>query len=126
MNELTTILVIGFITLGIYKVIELLAKRKERLMFIEKLFTHCEKKDISDSIRLPDISFGKQSGSSALKIALLLMGVGTGCLLTFFTIRYCGNSGYANQSLICLSYISIFGGLGLFISYLIESKQSKK
>jgi hypothetical protein len=48
-------------------------KRKERLTLIEKLFTHCEKKDLPGSFQLPEISFGNRD-SWALKIALLLIG----------------------------------------------------
>jgi hypothetical protein len=125
------VFIVGFFVLGIYKTFELFARRRERTMFIEKFFEHCEKLDLSDSFKMPPISFGNANyGSSAIKIALLLMGVGLGCLLSFFTYLVCeaGGFGLSNEMLSFLSfaYITIFGGLGLLISYLIELRQNNK
>jgi dipeptide/tripeptide permease len=129
---LTEIFIVGFIVLGIYKIIELFVKRKERLMFIEKFSINCENKDISDSFQIPKFSLDNQncSRSNALKISLLLIGLGIGCFLSFVTVCLLEHQKVvirdAREGFMCFSYISIFGGLGLLISYLIESKQSKK
>jgi hypothetical protein len=126
-----SIFIVGFVVLGIYKAIELLVRRKERLMFIEKFFANCSNKEIQGTLNMPDVSFGKQSGKfGSLKIALLLIGVGIGCLMTLLTIMWWDfetqcNSNPEIRSLTYFSHISIFGGMGLLISYLIESKRSK-
>jgi len=137
MGEITGICVVGFITLGIYKILELYARRKERMAIIEKLTLLSEQKDLN----IPSISFGKQSyGSTPLRIALLLIGVGLGCL-TAFIIQYTAfdssiNFDTENWSIrnrvkeitfiLNFSCITIFGGLGLLIAYLIEAKHNKK
>ncbi|MDR0725827.1 MAG: hypothetical protein LBF59_07475 [Prevotellaceae bacterium] len=131
MGDITAICIVGFITLGIYKVFELLVRRKERLTFIEKFFDHCERKEISSSFQMPPISFNNQNyGAGAFKIALLLIGVGVGALLNVFTIFWAEaarlDMNYEIRGVISFAYIAIFGGLGLLISCLIEAKQSKK
>ncbi|MDR2382887.1 MAG: hypothetical protein LBD76_03265 [Prevotellaceae bacterium] len=131
MGNLTGIFIVGFITLGIYKTFELFVKRKERLTFIEKFFTHCEQKEVPTSFQMPPISFNNQNYSTwALKIALLLIGVGIGALLNVFTVVWANAEGlnisYEIHGFISFAYFAFFGGLGLLISYLIESKQSKK
>ncbi|MDR1886394.1 MAG: hypothetical protein LBQ70_00625 [Prevotellaceae bacterium] len=132
MGDLTGICVVGFIILGIYKTFELFVKKNERVMFIEKFFTHCENKKIDGDIHLPPVSFGRQSnGSVPLRISLLLIGVGMGCFFSFLTpfiMEYgydIDHIGYNTQGLISFSFIAIFGGLGLLTAYLLESKQSK-
>ncbi|MDR1170745.1 MAG: hypothetical protein LBK97_07935 [Prevotellaceae bacterium] len=123
--DLASIFIIGFIVLGVYKIFELLVRRKERLMFIEKFFTHCANSEITESWKLPDISFEKREFGS-LKISLLMIGLGIGCFLTFLTMmdRHV-KSVYEIDSLVCFSYIAIFGGIGLLIAHFIEVKQSK-
>jgi hypothetical protein len=125
--DLTGIGIVGFIVLGIYKFSELFVRRKERLMFLEKFFTYCEKKEGSTPFQMPPILFGNQNyGSWPLRIALLLIGVGIGCLFAFFTWVYVSHHGHNIKEFICFSYIAIFGGVGLLVSYFIESRQSKK
>jgi hypothetical protein len=141
MGELMSILIVGFIVLGIYKLFELFVKKKERIMIIEKLLTLRENKELSGSIHLPGISLGKQeSGFWALRISLLFIGVGIGCIIAFF-IQYqlfnsfldfntddwdVENNVSQIQFVLNFSLITIFGGTGLLIAYLIESKQIKK
>ncbi|GHT07792.1 hypothetical protein FACS189432_00380 [Bacteroidia bacterium] len=133
MHDLSPIFVVGILVLGVYKLFELFVRKSERLAIIEKLFFLSENKEISGSINFPDISFGNaNNGSWALRIALLLMGVGLGCLLAFF-IQYglFGNNRFDDwqtRQLISVSYfssIAIFGGAGLLTAYLIELKQAK-
>jgi hypothetical protein len=131
MGDLTAIFIVGFIVLGIYKISELIVRKRERLMFVEKFFNYYEQKEVSPSFQMPPISFNNQNyGTWPLKIALLLMGVGIGALLNVFTILWINSMisqiNYETRSFISFAYIAIFGGLGLLISYLIESKQSKK
>lgn len=130
MGDITSIFIVGFIVLGIYKIFELLVRQKERLSFIEKFFTHCGDKKITDSFHLPDIAFGKRDSGSwwTLRISLLLIGMGIGCLLACY-ISYAVRKDKLPVEVwsICLfSLISVFGGLGLLTAYLIESKQNKR
>jgi hypothetical protein len=133
MRDLVPVFIIGFIVLGIYKIFELLVRRKERLMFIEKFGANCSDKEILDSVHLPAVSFGKDTYRSfwSLRIALLMIGIGIGCLMNFFTVYVCSDGAarkmeYSTQSLILFSYISVFGGISLLISYLIEAKCNRK
>ena len=81
---------------------------------------------VSGSIKLPDISFGSNNGSWALRVALLLMGLGLGCLLGFFTqYYYFGDSSTKWEfrqlaGVIYFAFMAIFGGAGLLAAYLIE------
>jgi hypothetical protein len=133
--DITAIFIVGFLVLGIYKLVELLVRKKERLAIIEKLFTLSEKKEGQGDFHLPSLSFGNNdSGSWALKIALLLIGVGLGCLMSFvvstlmeYQMDMRGiNYNYDLRSLSTFSFIAVFGGIGLLIAYLIDRKQSKK
>jgi hypothetical protein len=140
MGDLTGIFVVGFIVLGIYKVTELFAKRKERLAIIEKLTALEADKGLLASIHLPEISFGKpNSGFGVLKLSLLLIGVGVGCISAFFvqlalvdldSLFVADNRNYwvtqQIQTILNFSFITVFGGLGLLVAYLIETKQRNK
>jgi len=59
-----------------------------------------------------------------LKWGLLLIGAGFGLFLSFILVNTCF-SGYDSDSkpAIFFSLIAIFGGLGLFASFLVEKKQ---
>jgi H+/Cl- antiporter ClcA len=79
--ELTAIFIVGFIVLGVYKLFELFVKKRERLMLIEKLVSLPSSTEVPEPIRLPKILFEKQDyGSWPLRISLLLIGIGLGCL----------------------------------------------
>jgi hypothetical protein len=139
--NVTAICIIGFIVLGIYKLFELFVKRKERIAIIEKWSALLNNDELSHSINIPVINWGKRDyGSWPLRISLLLMGVGLGCMIAFF-IQYglfdsFNGANIENwhvrhdieqtQFVLYFSFITVFGGLGLFIAYLIELKQSKK
>jgi hypothetical protein len=128
--NLDGVLIVGFIVVGLYKFSELLIRRKERLMFIEKFFTHCEEKKVTGSFHLPDISFGKQSSDLwPLRVSLLLIGTGVGCMLATL-MTYGLHMGwhtmpYRIEELIYFACIATFGGAGLLAAYLMESKKDK-
>jgi hypothetical protein len=76
-------------------------------------------------------SFKAQSQSQPyknLKWGLLLIGVGLGLFLAFVLDNSIFNNankwGHKENEAIYFSLIAIFGGLGLFISYLIEKKET--
>ncbi|GHT04934.1 hypothetical protein FACS189423_08380 [Bacteroidia bacterium] len=142
MNDgLFAIFIVGIIVLGIYRLFELFVKRKERMAIIEKSLDLANNNELNPSINIPAINFGTLNLSSgALRISLLLMGVGLGCMIAFF-IEYnlldslsrvniadwgARNSVERTQFVLYFSFITVFGGLGLLIAYFIESKQSTK
>ncbi|MCL1933752.1 MAG: hypothetical protein FWF53_08110 [Candidatus Azobacteroides sp.] len=142
MNDLVPIFVVGFSMLAVYKVFELFAKRKERILLIEKLANLCENeedKEKSLKFKLPFISSENLDfGYWPLRISLLLIGVGAGCLMAFFIqIIYFNGSPIQsyrewvhqfNDLLVLVDFasISFFGGIGLFIAYLLEQKKKAK
>jgi len=128
MMFLVPIFIVGFITLGIYKILELYAKKKERTLLIEKLASLVENEGDEEKrlkIQIPFI-IGNDSISWSLRISLLLIGVGAGCLLAFF-VRF--NSSIESYDLIAMinfASISFFGGIGLLAAFLIEQKMKAK
>ncbi|GHU88507.1 hypothetical protein FACS1894155_03500 [Bacteroidia bacterium] len=141
MSELMAILIVGIITLGVYRLFELFVKKKERLAIIDKLVGGISSGEIKEALNFP--MFGKigfSYSSWALKISLLMIGVGLGAIIAFF-IQYqvigdllLQNHGdweirrnlHGFQEIIYLSCIAIFGGIGLLSAYLIELKQRDK
>ena len=123
MTYLIPIFIVGFVVLGIYKTIELFVRKKERLAIIEK-FTSLTNPESTGPIRLPDVLFDKQDfGSWPLRISLLLIGIGLGCLCAFFIQMYYGPLHWDQESMVNAASICLFGGLGLFVAFLIELKQ---
>jgi hypothetical protein len=122
------ILIIGFLVLGTYKMTELFVRRKERLAIIEKL-TSIANFESAGPIRLPNILCEKQDfGSWPLRISSLLIGIGIGCLVAFFILVYYNeyNLDWNLRNILIFASISLFGGLGLFIVFVIELNQKNK
>jgi len=118
----TAVFIIGFVVLGIYKTIELFVRRRERLSIIEKFASL--NLESTESIRLPNILFENQDfGSWPLRISLLLIGIGLGSLCAFFIQMYYGSLDWDQKSMINVASICFFGGIGLFIAFMIELKQ---
>ena len=113
------IVVLG-IAYAIYKLFELFVRRKERMAMIEKL-------NISDGAFIPpDITkwFTPPTtpASWALRLGLLLMGVGLGLGIATFITQM---SSFSNDEPMYLGLMMFFGGLGLLCAYIIEQKQKK-
>ena len=134
MDFITVPLVVGIITLGIYKLFELFARKEERLAMIEKI---SDKLDVSmDTTRF---SFPvKSSGSSVfitLKFACLLLGVGLGLLVGYFiclntipgfgTMEDLRGNAFQNAGVIYGATVFLFGGLSLLVAFIIEMKYVK-
>ncbi len=142
MNHITGIFIVGIITLGIYRLFELYARRKERIMMIEKLGNSMNQSEIENLLKFP---FFTRSGNSswALRISLLMIGIGLGAIIGFFIqhtlmgnlmtekfdafedLEIIQNVRNAKET-IYFSCIAVFGGIGLLIAYLIERKGIKK
>jgi hypothetical protein len=127
--------IIGIITLGIYKMFELFARRKERLAIIEKLGDKFDPALLDFKFTLP----GKSSNSSSfgtLKIACLLLGIGLGLLVGFFIVQNSTFTGFGKEfdynnyrdsiGIIYGASVLLFGGLGLLVAFIVEIKNAKK
>ncbi len=110
-----------FITL--YKVIELFVRRKERLTLIEKLNVS----DCHNGDRRVDFSAMLSIGSSrftSVRYGCLFVGVSLGLLVALF-VNYNMSVKVlqTNREFLSLLYFAsatLFGGIGLLISYAIE------
>lgn len=143
-NVLVPIFIVGIITLGIYRLFELFVRRQERMAIIEKLQSNVDPSVFANKFNLPILGGQPQlklSSSWPLRASLLLVGVGLGLLSAFFLELALTNSmqpefasyDYAvrnnirdSVAIIYLASISLFGGLGLLIAYLIEQKKEKQ
>lgn len=120
-------LVVGVITLGIYKFFELLICRRERLEILAKL----DPGSLIDYLRL--MPMGLRIGgqvrvvadneptipAGALKIGCLLMGMGIGLLFGFMLTRMTEIS-YATRTIVYGGSVLFFGGLGLIAAFVVE------
>ncbi|MCL1938537.1 MAG: hypothetical protein FWF52_09115 [Candidatus Azobacteroides sp.] len=137
--DITAICIVGFCVLGIYKIIELFVRRRERLAMIERWALSLSPEETSPLSKKWNIPFLSRSdyGLWPLRLSLLFIGVGLGCIIAFF-VQYnlvwvpsqsegnnwaTGNNINQMQSILYFSFITIFGGLGLLIAYFIEAKQ---
>lgn len=126
-------LIVGTVTLGIYKLFELFARRKERLTIIEKLGDKFDPNMLGMKNTLPQMNMGNTTFGT-LKIACLLLGIGLGLLVGFLiigvTLGYDVENNYRNYydtlGVIYGASVLLFGGLGLLVAFLIELKHSKK
>ena len=126
-----------FITLVIfttlYKIIELFGRRRERIMIIEKI-TELSKVNLSSL----DLSMGR-SRFNSLRVGCLLLGIGFGLSFAFWMLceatagKYIFGTydemRYFRIEIVGVVYLgctTMFGGLGLLISYIIESVKNKK
>lgn len=139
MSYITGWIVVGIITLGIYKLFELFVGKKERLAIIEKLGDKLDPSMLGNRLSLPlpvGTSFMSSSPTSfsSLKFGCLLLGMGLG-LLTGYMIGVTTIPGFFTEnnwrmnelaSLIYGASVLLFGGLGLVIAFIVELKISRK
>jgi len=128
-------LVVGTITLGIYKLFELFVRKKERLAIIEKIGDKFDPTMIGNKFSFPDQNDFKNSFGT-LKAGSLILGVGLGLLIGFFICQAyvygpiptitVNNYAYEISGVIYGASVMLFGGLGLLISFIIELKLKKK
>ena len=133
MDFISIPLVVGIITLGIFRLFDLFVRKKERLAIIEKIGEKFEPSMIENKFSFPMTNSG--SGAfGTLKIACLLLGIGAGLLIGYFI---CLNSiaGYSTMDLqhnaneisgvVYGASVLLFGGLGLLVAFVIEMNYSK-
>ncbi len=133
LDFITIPLVVGMITLGIYKLFELFVRKKERLNIIEKIGEKFDASMIENKFSFP-VKFSSGGVFSTLKIACLLLGVGLGLLMGYI-ICYNTLPGYTGEynhntreisSVIYGSSVLLFGGLGLLLAFVTEMNFLKK
>lgn len=134
--NLTPVLVVGIIVWGIYSLFELFVKRRERLAIIDKI-EKLNSTEFGEGIKIPLVISNNSSRFTSLKIALLMIGIGLGCCIAFFLHGsilsdfrsddyHLRENFYEIKSMIYFSCIALFGGIGLLVSYFIESYQKNK
>lgn len=127
-------LIMGIITLGIYKLFELFVCRRERMAIIEKLSDKITTTDLNGKFSLPDYSHNRSF--SALKGGCLMLGIGLGLLIGFIICAvsipryvFMENISWNVRQMTSIIYgasVLLFGGAGLITAFLIENKISKK
>lgn len=130
---LIPIVVVATVTLGIYKLFELIICRRERRMIIEKMDGNA----LIDYLKL--MPMGIRTGapvpvravsgvtSGAFKTGCLLLGLGLGLLFGFMLLNWsCYDASYEVRSVVYGGSILFFGGLGLVVSFVVERALSRK
>lgn len=122
MSDLVPIFIVWIVFYYTYKLIGLYARRKERLLMIEKM-------NVVGDLELPDKDVLKRS-FTALRVGCLLIGVGVGLLIGVMVQTMLVNAGYdmnqwPDRKLFEMSFtacVLLFGGIGLLVSYPLERK----
>jgi hypothetical protein len=122
----------------LYKFLESLVRRRERIMLVEKI-------DSLDPSHVEALQKGMNSQSLAsfagrftsLRFGMLLAGIGLGLIVAWVLTMmlypniasFKGTDGYSYYrdmfSVIYLAAPACFGGLALLLSYLVENKSNK-
>lgn len=136
MEDLAPVAIMLIITIGVYRMLELYVRRKERLAIIEKATSENLSFDKFDKSEL----MGRINKAGALQIGMLLAGLGLGVLVAtilFLTLtggvdaypqeNYSRHGNFYHlKSELTLACVLLFGGLGLLAAYLIEKKEQRK
>lgn len=135
MNDLAPMVVVSVMSFFTYKIFELYARRKERMAIIEKLSNGIDPQILKSQFSMPVYKDGNY-GSWAIRIGLLLVGVGLGVVIAAIVDLLAVAPSAENRELfyefrntISVLYpacAAVFGGLGLVVAYFIENKNDKK
>ncbi len=109
--------IIGILCYFVYKIFALYARRRERLLFIEKL-SEISLPNRFPAADLPEWSPADNSRFIALRIALTLCGMGLGLLIGYLLPSHDGNY----SELLCTACMLFFGGLGTLAAFILEYK----
>lgn len=131
MDFLEAPLVLLIIFYFFYKILQLYATRRERILLIEKL-SELPPEGLP-TLPLNDFSIApRYNHMQALRWGLLILGCGFGLLVGYFVAIGLNNSLIKNPgalgeySIILCAPVLLFGGIGLIISYIIESRSAEK
>lgn len=125
MDFITIPLVVGIITLGIYKLFELIVRRKERLALIEKIGEKFDPSMVENKFTFPKFNL-YDNAFGTLKFACLLLGIGLGLILGYYQSPvpiYNENGFISNRELIGVVFggsVLFCGGIGLLIAFIVE------
>ena len=127
MSEMFVSITVLGIAYAVYKLFELYARRKERMLIIEKMnFSNgmAAPPDVTKWFSTPTPKVG------GLRLGLLLTGLGLGLVTAvILTDLFVFNNralSWKDKDVLYLALMMLFGGLGLLIAYLIEQKNQKK
>jgi hypothetical protein len=117
---------------GFYKMLELYARRKERMVIIEKFGDKFEPTLLNSMAPdFPKFNLGKSYG--ALKVGCLLLGLGLGLLVGLLINTVLIANGYDNHysrhemySVAYSASVLVFGGAGLLAAFMIEIKMKNR
>lgn len=133
LNFFAPVFVLGIITLGAYRIIELFVRRRERMLIIDKMHSCSNPAMLTNQLHMSLIGKPRYSNWT-LRASLLLIGLGIGFiigLLIQLAIIYQLDRMDINliRNLTEIVYFAstlLFGGIGLLVAYLIERKDEKK
>lgn len=131
-DNLSAVLIVGIVFFAIYKIFDLFVKRKERILFTEKI----SEIGNTNSEQLSQIIHELKSEGCrfiSLRLGSILLGVGLGSFCAYLLVyslnkEYTNMSNYGVEMLISTIYgscILFFGGLSLLVSFWIENKIKK-
>jgi len=134
MNDFVGAVIVGIIFLTIYRIFELFVRRDERKLIIEKLGGQIKLSDPNVDLNLP--IFQSSNGIWALRMSLLLIGVGIG-LIVGYLFEYSAIGGDFSKfqknwnfqrtiTTIYFASVAVFGGIGLLTAYFIEKRNNRK
>ena len=131
MDFITIPLVVGIITLGIYKLFELIVRRKERLALIEKIGEKFDPSMVENKFTFPKFNlYGNTFGT--LKFACLLLGIGLGLVIGYYLCpapMYNQEGFITNRELTGVVFggtVLFCGGLGLLTAFIVEMTYHNK
>lgn len=123
------------ICLSVYKTIELYAKRKERILFLEKMIDKMDTVN-GNVISSFNVDINKKSNPFiTIRWAAGLLFFGLGLIIAhlfclFSNAEYASGDGYVFNSdfvsVVYMSFVSVMMGLGFLVAFFIEMKYRKK
>lgn len=140
LDFITVPLVVGICVAGVYGLFELFVRKKERLIFLEKMGEKLDAASFEGKLRFPSFANFNNISFSALKVGCLLAGVGLGLLVGFIittSVAMSNNMTYMSDNwhgwyrgeiagTVYGASVLLFGGIGLIIAFIVELKIGKK
>lgn len=132
-NFLIPILVVLTLSWTVYLIFELFVRRKERILFIEKMH-EVQHVDSANLQKLLPTRYGCPSFSfSGLRLGMLLLGIGLGVMVAFLVLYVFIGQNYIDDpfrydslgSVVYVACVCFFGGTALVGSYYVEKEYKK-